>query len=549
MGAHGGIPTQSRRTVSRAVGTWMGMLFVLTVAPLYSQPVNVRISTPGGYPEETSIAINPTNPDNVIAGANLRYYYWSTDGGLTWGESQLPPATYGDPCVVFGPDGRAYYAHLTVGWDAITVRTSDDGGKTWSAGIKLRGPSSDSARPGPLTNSSLQDKEWLAADITGSRFRGNIYAAWTDFTRYGSANPRDSSVIVFARSTDRGETFEPFVRVSDTAGDAVDSDETMEGAVPAVGPEGEIYLAWAGPAGLYFDRSFDGGVTWGEDMIVSDMPGGWDIDIRGLQRANGLPVTMCDVSRGPYRGTVYVNWVDLRNGDPDVFIARSTDRGATWSAPIRVNDDPLRNGKEQFFTWGTVDPVTGEIVIVFYDRRNYRTDSTDVYLASSTDGGMTFVNRRINEAAFVPSAMVFMGDYNCVSAYGGRIRPIWTRLHGSDLSIHTAVIEGLTHSAVDARIPATATVDAFPNPVTIASDYTTTIRFTAPEAGKTDIAVYDIAGRRIATVFEGWVEGGMTGWTFEAGTLPAGQYVIRAIREGTSGQEARDISSMMTVIK
>ena len=108
------------------------------------------------------------NIDNIIAGANLRYFFHSKDGGRTWGQGQLPQNTYGDPCVLFGPDGRAYFAHLTVGWDAITVRYSDDGGETWSSGVKLLGPSSDSARPGSLFRSSLQDKE--LPDSPGKKF-------------------------------------------------------------------------------------------------------------------------------------------------------------------------------------------------------------------------------------------------------------------------------------------------------------------------------------------------------------------------------------------
>ncbi len=516
---------------------------------LIAQPANIRISRPGGYPEEVSIAINPKNPDNIIAGANLRHYFWSEDGGATWDQSQLPPGTHGDPCVIFDADGRAYYAHLTQGWDAITVRRSDDGGKTWSAGVKLRGPSSDSARAGSFYESSLQDKEWLCADITGSRFRGNIYASWTDFTRYGSQDPKDSSVIVFARSTDRGVTFEPFVRVSDHAGNAVDGDNTVEGAVPAVGPEGEVYISWAGPNGLYFDKSLDGGVTWGDDLVISDMPGGWDINIRGLSRANGLPITVCDVSSGPYRGNVYVNWVDLRNGDADVFIARSTDRGSTWSLPVRVNDDAPANGKEQFFTWAVVDPVTGELTVVYYDRRRYDGDSTDVYLARSADGGLTFSNECISEAAFFPTAMVFMGDYNCVAAYGGRIRPIWTRLHDGNLSIHTALIDDEPSGIFAPSEGEVVVFNAFPNPITLASSFSATVRIGSLPAGPVEVSLYDLIGRRAVVVYRGRIENGVLEHAIDARHLPAGQYICRLTASSRSGAGVITQNRLLTVLK
>ncbi len=520
----------------------------LIVSAALGQGRNVRISQAGGSPEEVSIAINPANPDNIIAGANIRYYYWSFDGGKTWGQSQLPTITYGDPCVAFGPDGRGYYAHLTNGWDAITVRTSDDGGRTWSSGVKLRGPSSDSAKPGSFFRSSLQDKEWLVTDLSNSAHRGNVYATWTDFTKYGSTNPRDSSVIVFARSTDRGDSFEPFVRISDRGGDARDDDATVEGAVPAVGPEGEVYVAWSGSDGLYFDRSFDGGGTWGVDKVITATPGGWVIDIPGVNRCNGLPVTVCDISSSVHRGTIYVNWVDSRNGDHDVFIVKSTDRGDTWSPPIRVNDDAVGNGREQFFTWAAVDPVTGELAIVFYDRRAYAGDSTDVYLARSFDGGATFRNECISEAAFFPTANVFMGDYNGISAYNGRIRPIWTRLHDGLLSIHTHLLD----STITAREPVPAPgegllLDPYPNPVTMASNFESTLRVRLDAAGEMDLAVYDMMGRRVQLLARGWMQAGEHAVAFRGASLAPGMYVCQLshIREaGWAGA-----SALLTVMK
>ncbi|MDZ7847454.1 MAG: sialidase family protein [Owenweeksia sp.] len=82
-------------------------------------------------------------------------------------------------------------------------------------------------------------------------------------------------------------------------------------------------------------------------------------------RANGMPVTVCDLSEGPYRGTIYVNWVDNRNGHYDVWLSKSEDEGETWSEPLRVNDDETE--RDQFFTWLTCDPTTGYLYAVFYD--------------------------------------------------------------------------------------------------------------------------------------------------------------------------------------
>ena len=81
----------------------LGACFCVLAAT--AQPRNIRLDTPGSNPEEVSIAINPLNPDNLIAGANLRYVYASFDGGVTWTQDQLPFGTWGDPCVLFDKTG------------------------------------------------------------------------------------------------------------------------------------------------------------------------------------------------------------------------------------------------------------------------------------------------------------------------------------------------------------------------------------------------------------------------------------------------------------
>jgi len=137
-----------------------------------------------------------------------------------------------------------------------------------------------------------------------------------------------------------------------------------------------------------------------------------------------MPVTGVDLSNGPNKVTLYVNCIDARNGDPDVFVMSSRD-GETWSTPVRVNDDPLKNGKVQFFTWMSVDPMDGSVNVVFYDRRDTQGALTKLTLARSTDGGRTFVNFKINQPPFTCDSKVFFGDYSGISAYNGRVVPIY----------------------------------------------------------------------------------------------------------------------------
>ena len=269
----------------------------------------------------------------------------------------------------------------------------------------------------------------------------NIYLTWTQFDVYGSEDPDDQSNIMFSRSSDDGATWSEAKSINQLPGNCLDNDQTTEGAVPAVGPNGEVYVAWSYDEKIYFDRSQDQGQTWmAKDAVVAAQPGGWDQDIPGLGRANGMPVTLCDLSNGPNRGTVYVNWADQASGEDDtnIWMAASRDGGQTWAEPVKVNDDD--SGNHQFFPWSVIDQSTGYIHVVFYDRRNFQDNTTEVYLATSKDGGRTFTNEKLSTKSFQPNPEVFFGDYNNITAHNGRIRPIWTQVEGKELSVWTAIV-------------------------------------------------------------------------------------------------------------
>jgi hypothetical protein len=402
----------------------------------------VRISEPNALnPAEVTIAINPKNPDNMIAASFQTgvppkpragsYNYVTFDGGKTWTTVPTPDPknlVQGDDVVVFSHDGVAYHVHLsfdgirharpTRAENGMVINVSKDGGKTWTEGT--------AAVNHVNTVIPFEDKPGIVVDnAPASRGKGYVYLAWTRFDVYGSNNPEHRSQIYFTRSTDQGQTFSMPFRISDTGGDCVDSDNTVEGAVPAVGPNGEVYIVWAGPLGLVFDKSLDGGLTFGKDKVIGDMPGGWDFSVDGLSRANGMPNTAVDLSNGPNKGTLYVNWIDARNGDADVFLMSSRDGGESWTAPVRVNDDKVKNGKAQFFTWMAVDPIDGSVNIVFYDRRDTTGAMTGLTFARSIDGGKTFVNRKIDVPPFAPNNRIFFGDYSGISAYDGRVVPVF----------------------------------------------------------------------------------------------------------------------------
>lgn len=399
------------------------LLVAIIPAVLFSQKYeNVMISKSSPMRRgicEPSISINKANPANVTAGAILDKVFYSNDTGKTWTADTLKSTygVWGDPVLISDYAGNQYFFHLSdptgKNWkseeilDRIVCQKSEDGGKTWNNGSYMG-----------LSHPKDQDKQWVAVDPETN----TLYCTWTQFDKYGSKAAEDKSNILFSASTDFGESWSEAMEISQYAGNCLDGDSTTEGAVPAVGPDGEVHVAWAFDEKIYFDIIDPSGNDLVDDILIAEQPGGWDIDVPGLMRANGMPVTVCDLSDGPNHGTIYVNWVDNRNGNYDVWLSKSTDKGKSWSEPQRINDDKTK--RDQFFTWISCDPVTGHLYTVFYDRRNTKGNETEVYMAYSKDGGKTWKNEKISEKPFTPNDQVFFGDYNDIDAYNGIVRPI-----------------------------------------------------------------------------------------------------------------------------
>jgi hypothetical protein len=258
------------------------------------------------------------------------------------------------------------------------------------------------------------DKEWTACDTTGGTFANRVYVTWTDF---GATQ----TPILLKWSRDGAKSWSPNVRVSDGG--------STQGSVIAIGPTGTVNVAWSdGSAGsrVGFDRSTDGGQTFGTDRFPSGV-----VDVPGdpVFRRNSFPVMDCDRTGGPGRGNLYIAWADNRNGDPDILMVRSTDGGLTWSAPIRVNDDVVGNGRDQWFPWIAVDPK-GRVIVTFFDRRRDPSNRIyEIWGGISRDGGRTFdTNFLVSDASSNGDLNGFIGDYSGLAASNDRLYALWTDL-------------------------------------------------------------------------------------------------------------------------
>lgn len=404
-------------------------------------------------PCQPSIYINPKSPNIMVSSfvsektmqtsrtkTRQSKIYLSRDFGKTWNSRNIKSryGDFGDPCIIADNSGYFYYFHLSdpkkMGWDGNMVMDRivcqrSLNGKSWNSGSSIG-----------FNSPKKHEKPWATFD----EISGRIYITWTQYDNYASSNPQDSANIMLSFSDDRGLSWIPSVRINQYGGNCEGGSGTPIGAIPTAGPEQEVYVTWAYDEKIYIDRSIDGGVTWlKKDVVVADQPGGWHPNVPGFGKAAGSPVSGCDISYGDHHGDIYVNWSDQRNGenDTDIWLSKSTDKGVSWSAPIRVNDDEVvMVGRHQCYNWMAVDPITGHIYIVFYDRRNHNDLKTDVYLAISTDGGASFTNEKISQTPFEPDANIYMGDYINITAYGGFVRPIWTSLENGVLSILSANI-------------------------------------------------------------------------------------------------------------
>ena len=416
------------------------LVFSLTVCgSLHAQFKNIKLDESDGtdYICEPTIAINPRYQDNIVAASVLNNIYFTKDGGRTWKKREVesPFGVYGDPALIADHHGNYYFFHLSDptfgkgGYDSekldrIVVQFSEDGGDTWSAGESIG-----------YNHPKDQDKQWPAIDA-----KGNLYLTWTQFDKYGDADPNCQSNIMFSTSKNGKKWSDP-VQLSQTPGNCLDDDNTAEGAVPAVTWDGKVFVAWSNQEKIFLDRSFDGGTLWlRNDIAVAEQPGGWDLQIPGHDRCNGMPVLMTDKSPSRLRGSLYLVWADQRNGehDTDIWFMRSMNYGDNWTTPMRINNDG--EGKHQYLPWMAVDQMTGYIYIIYYDRRNYDDNQTDVYLAWSEDGGINFNNTKISESPFTPTDTAFFGDYTNISAHNGVITPVWARMDNGKTSIWTSII-------------------------------------------------------------------------------------------------------------
>jgi hypothetical protein len=367
---------------------------------------------------ETTIAVNPENPRNIVAGSNdYRLYntrearndsggfaYTSFDGGRTWANVQLPHLDFptgagaplssmdaaGDPAVAFGPHNTVYYATLVFSRAAvpddeqsasgIAVSVSHDGGRTFGdpAVLELDGVTPAGT---PTPTSIFNDKEWIAADPR----TGDVYVSWTQFT-YDATGTYTESPIVLSKSADFGRTWSPKRRVSPSlTGFHGGITPYGSGSNPVVTRDGTLQIAYetsvcataacdqpADHDAVVVATSRDGGRTFRHAEVASDFdfPVNEDVANNALTGENFRINSFPQLTYDRVADRLWVTWADDRNGtysggesvktNGDAFLSGSDGRHG-WSAPVRIG-----TGADEVFP--AVSALAGQVAVTFYTR-------------------------------------------------------------------------------------------------------------------------------------------------------------------------------------
>lgn len=532
------------------------LLMVLSSPAQTTDPewINVQLNrdATSQLQNEEQIAINPTDPDNMVAvwrdfrlGYRKVGWAYTFDGGETWTEGGLIPETHyaqqSDPGITADSDGNFYaivlsYTGSTTQPNGLIVLKSTDGGVTWGA-------------PLPVVSgvpNVFEDKEFIACDRTNGRHEGNLYVTWA---RFGS------TVDIMARwSPDSGRTWSNTLAVSDRS--------SVQFPIPVVGRDGEVYIAWTSYANsaIMLDVSTNGGASFGVDRQVVRVHTVSTVLEWGIN-AYSSPHMDADISNSAYSGRLYIAFMDRRDGneDFDIWVTSSDNMGVTWTTPIRINDDTPGNGLDQFHPWLTVDN-TGVVTVVWLDRRHDSQNRTyHCYISQSTDGGVTWSpNVQISEEPSDPanafrSGMSFekqagdttgtkhpyrsvptaglLGEYIGVVSWNGVPTPVWTDIRNLNQDVFAAYLKG---SDVEWPTPADLArgLVIVPNPVRPRQRVTVWSGLD----GLGILTIHDAMGRTIKEIDNILSEDGrLTFNSEEIDQVPSGVYFLRlTTSSGTS---------------
>jgi hypothetical protein len=381
----------------------------------------------------------------------------STDGGATFADGgTLPTNPGGDGgSPVLTRDntiGRLYFATIGFSADNIQVFRSDDDGATWMPPAN--------GTPGGL----IEDREWITVDNFAGPGNGNVYLV----SRRFGAGPG----IYFFRSTDHGETFGP------NSGTLIVTDS--QGAFVSVAPDHSVYVFWWAGWSLQMRKSTDQGLTFGAPVTVAyGLVGGvnGDLGLTGIPQGTKTALDFHSnqfphAAVNPVNGDIYITYSNYRGGadKADVFLVQSTDGGATWGAPVRINDDATTT--DQWHPTLAVTPDGSNLGIFYYSRQEdpvwnnlYKFYGRVARISGST---LTFMpSFAVSDVSSLPEFgrddgvnSTFMSGHNIAVGTSGAFHVVWSDNRADLLDGEGRKDPNLFYKRIDLTIHVTTTVPA-----------------------------------------------------------------------------------------
>jgi hypothetical protein len=374
-----------------------------------------------------SVAVNPRNNKNIVAYAGGKVVY-SNDLGANWNDSPLtiPSDLLDTPLITSDAKGNFYLFYTSS--NQLTCLHSTDDGKTWSEPV-LVAPAPGKVQYNPGVGVHPKKEE--------------LMVTWTEADVLRSTTEGCHSIVKMSSTGSTGKKWNTPVSVNQNPGNCADEDFTVRGSTPLIAFDGKMFVAWAAQGAMFYDRSYDGQMWISTDLAIREQAGGWTLTVPGFGKVANTPGFGGDNSASRMKGTLFLVYSDLKAGedDSDIWLTRSVSRGDSWTSVARINQD--KPGHMQFLPRMTIDQANGHIYIVYYDRRDYADNQTDVYLSYSFDGGNQFKEKKLNDKPFVAdlNSDNYATTYLGVSAQKGVVVPVWTVINNGKQEVYTAVIE------------------------------------------------------------------------------------------------------------
>jgi hypothetical protein len=416
-------------------------------------PANIDVSQRHLNESEEAIAVNPTNPNNIVIVTNIghreagltagMFKAVSFDGGSTWTRTLIGLGTAGDvlgdaccdPTLSFDEFGNLFMSYLYQTENVVPVALSTDGGLTFTLVANIVAP------PSGTPTKSSSDNRGLFRFVDQPTITAGRGEVWVVFNAGGPLFASGAPVSGLGQVG----AFNP--------GQVVPNTNNCTYGDIAIGPAGQVMqvctLTESGQGGgkLFVNVDPDGlgpaGFS-GRIFAAATHVGGFDfIPPQSDRSIDAEPGLAWDRTGGPHAGRVYLIYtkeIQNESDNTDIFVQFSDDNGSTWSSGVRVNNDSTVNS--QFLPKIALDQTTGNLATVWYDARNDLgtggsgdTDglpNTDAQFwgAFSTNGGVSFgPNMRISAGtsnSHDSGNGIDYGDYSALAFYGGVAHPSWS---------------------------------------------------------------------------------------------------------------------------